>query len=173
MHMTAAGLETWGTVLQLAGAIITFGGLVWAWHTASGVLRQWRTALGNVAGRLTRIRDAVHAIIVPEPATITLQGSPPIVPVTGDASGHGELLAVAGPADPTEKRLNDLEHGHEALRDQLTVLDSAPRPEIDNIIKELKNARELHLNGLYFAGGGILVSIAGYVLALTGYLIAC
>ncbi len=175
MHISAAAMQTLGTALQLLGATVTFGGLLWAWHTASGLLRKWAGALH---GRFTRIADAIARLVVAPPpheivpggATISLHGGQPIV--TSELPGHGELAAMVRALDATENRLNQLEHGHQALRDQLTQLDSNVRPEIDAITKELEDAKEVHLKGLYPALGGILVSIIGYVCALIGYLSA-
>jgi len=148
----SACLETGGTTLQLAGSLITLGGLVWAWHTATRLLSQWGTAIG---GLLTRIGGAVHEIIIiPYPTKITLQGGQPIVSVTPQAPGPGDLAATARPVDPTERRLNDLQHANEALRDQLTALDSTLSTEIESAKTELAKAKMEHIEGLYFALGG-------------------
>jgi hypothetical protein len=103
----SAYLDAGGTTLQLAGSLITLGGLVWAWYTATG----WRLkTLGAFGTRLKNLRTAVHEILVPPPAEINLQGDRPIVPISGKLSGHGDLAVVAEALDANEKRLNALEH---------------------------------------------------------------
>ena len=79
---------------------------------------------------------------------------------------------MAQALDATENRLNQLEHAHQALRNQLTELDSALRPEIDAIAKELEDVKAVHLKGLYPALGGIVVGFIGLLFQFIGYLIA-
>jgi hypothetical protein len=49
-------MQTFGTVLQLSGSVITMGGLLYAWHVASGYLNQLREATRN---RWTQLRNSL------------------------------------------------------------------------------------------------------------------
>jgi hypothetical protein len=172
MHVTAAGLETVGTFLQFAGSGITLYGLVRAWLTATRKLRHLRSALGGGLAQIQKVvHDVVHEIITPAHARITGQRERAVARMNPEFSGYGELSAAALAFDTTEKRLNNLEHANEALRDQLEVMDTSLSAEIKNANTELAKANAEQIKGLYPALFGIVVSIAGYISALGGYLI--
>ena len=157
-------MQTLGTALQLIGNAIMLGGLLWAWHKASGRLNQWRAAIGT---RLTQLRQTIASLAAP-PRPTTHQA-------TAHLTIHAQISAGATlrRSGTPDERLTRLENDYNDMLNQLTQQGSSVRAEIDEAIAaELEafqsNANAVRLSDIYPAVFGLLVSIAGYLCQLLG-----
>ena len=149
----SALVQTFGTVLQLIGSVITLGGLVWAWHVLTRALNQWSEA---VRGQLSRLRDSLASL-----------GRPTS---TGTASALYGWTTTAYGVSPTtgtpEERITQLEG---RLVEQRVSLTKELLAAIDTAIADEREERKVvRLREIYIAAGGIAVSIVGYLCKFIG-----
>jgi hypothetical protein len=104
-------MQTLGTALQLAGSVITFGGLLYAWHIASGRLAQWRDA---VKGQLAQLRNSIASMGrgTTHQASATLTVQPEF---------KAEMELIRG--GTMEERIKRLENESNQMMHQLRGLD--------------------------------------------------
>jgi len=156
MGAESALVQTIGTLLQLIGAAITLGGLLWAWHVLTVALNQWREA---ARGRLSRLRDSLASLGKPTPTG------------TGTAKGssYGQTTTAIGVA-PTigtlEERITQLQG--ELAQHRASVAATLRTAIDDAIAAEREESKVVRLHEIYWAAGGIAVSTAGYLCQLIG-----
>jgi hypothetical protein len=150
-------MQTFGTVLQLSGSVITLGGLVYAWHVASGYLNQLREATRN---RWTQLSNSLASFGRQTPPGSVGASLPVTATTTADMT-----LKRAG---TVEERLERLEN-EPNMSSQLARLTSTLRDEIDTAITaERDESNAIRLKDIYPALFGIVVSMAGLVCQLAG-----
>lgn len=147
-------MQIFGNALQLAGSIITLGGLIYIWHKTSGRLVQWRDGLKD---RLSQLRKSMDIIITPGPARMTIKA-------------HAPSIHVSGPRT-TEDRLKWLEGENARRADEIKEIADALRAEIDKaraeILDESKKLSDaVRLKDVYPAMFGLVVSSAGIICQL-------
>ncbi|OMC32013.1 hypothetical protein A5739_11375 [Mycobacterium colombiense] len=153
-------MQTLGIWLQLAGSVITLGGLLWAWHVASGRISLWRDTMRD---RLVRLGESVVARLAPPPPPPTGGFIATTLPkMTTQAFG-----TVDNGTD--EQRLARLETENARRADEVREL----RAEIDKAraaaLEEFKtSSNAIRVRDIYPAALGILVSIAGTACQLIG-----
>jgi hypothetical protein len=160
---TIEHVQTLGTALQLSGSVITLGGLLWAWHKASGRLNQWRAA---IVIRLAQIRHKIQTL---RPAGIPSQEAFANLTVQIQLAADATLKR----GGPTDDRLTRLENDHNTVLNLLAQQESSLRVEIDQAIADAletiqTDADTVRLRDIYPAVFGILVSITGYICQLIG-----
>lgn len=148
-------MQTLGNALQLAGSIITLGGLIYVWNKTSGRLQHW---LNGLRDGLTQLRKSMDIIITPGPARITIKGHAPTIHTT------------SGPRT-TEDRLKWLEGENSRRADEIKRLAENLRAEIDAasaaVLDESKRLSDaLRLKDVYPAMFGLVVSSAGIICQL-------
>lgn len=148
-------MQTLGNALQLAGSIITLGGLIYIWHKASGRLLQWHAGLRD---RLNQLRKSTDIIITPGPARVTITAHAPTIHTT------------SGPRT-TEDRLRWFEGENSRRTDELKTLAENLRAEIDAaqaaVLDESKKLSDaVRLKDVYPAMFGLVVSSAGIICQL-------
>lgn len=166
-------MHTLSTWLQLFGNVIMLGGLLWAWHKASGRIAQWRAAIG---ARLTQLRDAI-AQLVRNTQTVKPEGIPSgeEFGIHATIGGGGMSTHIEGNVDggTPEERLARQEVENAKRADEIRALAHALRTEIDNaraavLDKSTALSNAVRLRDIYPAAFGLLVSIAGYICQLVG-----
>ncbi len=153
-------MQTLGTALQLSGSVITFFGLLYAWHTTSGRLGQLRDALGD---RLNKLLSSIASLR--SAGTAYTGGASATIEVDAKAEGQ-----VTHPGTP-EQRLEQLETWFNTLNNQLREVTPTLRGDMNEAIAAvLKDFQEqsnaIRLRDTYPALAGILISITGYIVQL-------
>jgi hypothetical protein len=156
-------MQTFGTVLKLAGSIITFGGLLYAWHQVSGRLHQWHDAM---SGRASRLRESVAKWLPQRDPQAPIKRS-----FTLNLEPQFTMEAKPVQGGTAEERLARLEGEIYTLNHQFTQMTSTLRVEIDDaraaMLEESKTLSDaIRLRDLCPALVGILVSIVGYAVQL-------
>lgn len=156
-------MQTFGTWLQLTGAIITLGGLVWAWRKTSGRVDQWRDAMSDW---YVQMLESIATRLTPPPAA---PGGPGTLSVTLPKPTMQAVGSVNSGTD--EQRLARLETENARRADEIREAAAALRIEIDQAVADAlrtvqADANTVRLHDIYPALFGILVSIAGYVCQL-------
>lgn len=155
-------MQILGTALQLLGIIITGLGLLHAWNTASGRFNEWRNTL---RGRLTELR----AFVASRDRGMTRQASAGLT-----VQAQTEAGAQVTRGGTSDERLRRVEDDYDKLNNQLRQMTSTLRAEIDDaIVTELQRfealSNAIRLKDIYWALVGIVVSAAGLVCQLVGY----
>lgn len=169
--------QTIGNSLQLAGSIITLGGLAYAWHITTGRITQ---LLDNARAWLLSFRKSVDQWIVLEPITGSGEFgtmSVTIGPMTPSGVGHvdngtdEERLARletenARRADEIRDVQNKLS---KEINQEISKVQDMMRKEIDSALEDFKRSSDaIRLKDIWPAMAGLVVSIVGIAWQLFG-----
>lgn len=147
------------TVLQLLGAVVTGAGLLYAWNRASGRFEQWRHTVMSIRQSAISKLAAVRA-----QATGHYTGDASAV-ITSTATAEG--MVTRRTADPPEVRLDRIEQEVAQLASRTKEDIEAVETGIDEKLAALDaNGKAFAVKDIYWALGGILIQITGYLVRL-------
>ena len=154
-----AAVYTFGSLLQLLGAIITGAGLFYAWNRTSRRFDEWRSSLQSPWEQL-------RAFMASRGRGMTLEGSGELLVEVGLV---GEMELTRG--GTVEERLTAGREEVQDLDGRLTKSLSSIPAEIDNAVasefgrfESLSNA--IAVKDIYWALAGIAVGAVGIVVQM-------